>query len=152
MKVRDIVANMVAGSIVLTTASCKKESLHRVTDVVKNPIIERVDSFAKSNLNKMDTTGLKMFKVDTLEISNKELNNPKLLSKSILQNVDVRKDYVDGKTGYYSGNIMSVSDLKKLWTNNSEKDSIAYCMQNKVFANKSGNKYFVPVNCYGNVK
>ena len=152
MKVRNIVANMVAGSIALTTASCKKEPLHRVTDVVKNPIIERVDSFTKSSFNKMDTKGLKMFRVDTFEISNKELDNPKMLSKSILQNVDVRKDYVEGKSGYYSGNVMSVSDVKKLWTNNSEKDSIAYCIQNKVFANKSENKYYVPVNCYGNVK
>lgn len=152
MKVRNIIANMVAGSVALVTTSCNKAQLHRVTDVVKNPIVERVDSFTKSSFNKMDTTGLKMFRVDTVEISSNKFDNPKMLSKSIMQKADVGKEYVDGKSGFYDRNVMSFSTMKKLWTGSHAKDSVAYRMQNKVFTNKAENKYFVPVNYYGNVK
>lgn len=76
---RNFVSKIMAGTIALTPVSCiKKEPLHQITDKNIHPIIERVDSFAKSKANKISIDSLKEFAIDTLEISNNELNNQKI--------------------------------------------------------------------------
>ena len=73
---KSIITKFMAGAVALSTVSCEKRgAIHQVSDKVKYPIIERVDSFAKSSLNKADTTDLEKFAVDTLEITNKNMNN-----------------------------------------------------------------------------
>lgn len=154
MKTKNILTSFVAGTVALTNVSCKREPLHRVTDAVKNPIIERVDSFTKSSLNKIDTTGFELFKVDTVAISNKKLNNPKRLATAIKEKTISENDFVRNRNQYYSGNVLSVSDFTNLWKNGDTvqseilKDSVICKMQNKVFTNKIENKYFVPIEYY----
>ena len=47
---RNFVSKIMAGAIALTPVSCmKKEPLHQITNRNIHPIIERVDSFAKSD-------------------------------------------------------------------------------------------------------
>lgn len=154
MNTKNILTSFVAGTVALTNVSCKREPLHRVTDAVKNPIIERVDSFAKSSLNKIDTTGLELFKVDTVAISNKKLDKPKQLATAIKEKAISENDFVQNRHQYYSGNVMSISDFSNLWKSGNTaqsgtpKDSVICTMQNKVFTNKIENKYFVPIEYY----
>lgn len=156
MKTKNILTSFVAGTVALTNVSCKREHLHRVTDAVKYPIIERVDSFTKSSLNDVDTTFADRIKTDTLEISNKLLNDKKELVDYLDKNarstnynvvVDTRPVYsfgmrYDGKMGYR----LRMEDVVEPRYISSE---MAGVMQNKVYTNKSETKYFVPVNYYG---
>ena len=59
---RNFVSKIMAGTIALPPVSC----------------IKKVDSFAKSKSNKISIDSLKEFAIDTLEISNNELNNQKI--------------------------------------------------------------------------
>lgn len=154
MNCKKIITGFTAGTIALANVSCKREPIHRITDVNKFPIIERVDSFVKSGLNEIDTTGLKLFKVDTVSISNKKLNNPNKLSNSIKSSAISETDFVNSSPKYYSGNVLSFSDLEKSLglrdtskTKNVSNDIICK-MQNKVYTNKIENKFYVPIEYY----
>ena len=154
---KGIMTKLMAGTIALSTVSCEKRgAIHKISDTVKYPIIERVDSFAKSSLNKADTTDLEKFAVDTLEIANKNMENKKDFTKLLNQkakqaNPDVymgqRMEYgyglkMNGKMGY---GLM----LKSHYEPKYKPSSVVGTMQNKVYANKKGDRFFVPVNCYG---
>lgn len=154
---KSIITKFMAGAVALSTVSCEKRgAIHQVSDKVKYPIIERVDSFAKSSLNKADTTDLEKFAVDTLEITNKNMNNKNkfinLLNRKANQanpdvNMGPRVEYgyglrMNGKMGY--GIV-----LKQHYEPAFEPSSVVGTMQNKVYANKKGDRFFVPINCYG---
>lgn len=153
---KSLLTKVMAGTVALSTASCKREPIHRISDVAKHPIIERVDSFTKSSLNDVDTTIADRIKTDTLEISNKLLNDKKELVDYLDKNarksnynvvVDTRPVYsfgmrYDGKMGYRL-RMESVVEPRYI------SSEMAGVMQNKVYTNKSETKYFVPVNYYG---
>lgn len=153
---KSLLTKVMAGTVSLSTSSCKREPIHRISDVSKYPIIERVDSFTKSSLNDVDTTFADRIKTDTLEISNKLLNDKKELVDYLDKNarstnynvvVDTRPVYsfgmrYDGKMGYR----LRMEDVVEPRYISSE---MAGVMQNKVYTNKSETKYFVPVNYYG---
>lgn len=153
---KSLLTKVMAGTVALSTSSCKREPIHRISDVSKYPIIERVDSFTKSSLNDVDTTFADRIKTDTLEISNKLLNDKKELVDYLDKNarstnynvvVDTRPVYsfgmrYDGKMGYR----LRMEDVVEPRYISSE---MAGVMQNKVYTNKSETKYFVPVNYYG---
>ena len=48
---KSLLTKVMAGTVALSTSSCKREPIHRISDASKYPIIERVDSFTKSSLN-----------------------------------------------------------------------------------------------------
>lgn len=153
---RNFVSKIMAGTIALTPVSCiKKEPLHQITDKNIHPIIERVDSFAKSKANKISIDSLKEFAIDTVEISNNELNNQKIATTiqdmAQFRNPDV---VVGSKIEYGYGLKMTggvgwgmvhknVTEPKML------PSSVVGVMENKVFSNPKENKYFVPVTYYG---
>lgn len=153
---KSLLTKVMAGTVALSTLSCKREPIHRISDASKYPIIERVDSFTKSSLNDVDTTFADRIKTDTLEISNKLLNDKKELVDYLDNNarstnynvvVDTRPVYsfgmrYDGKMGYR----LRMEDVVEPRYISSE---MAGVMQNKVYTNKSETKYFVPVNYYG---
>lgn len=153
---KSLLTKVMAGTVALSTSSCKREPIHRISDTSKYPIIERVDSFTKSSLNDVDTTFADRIKTDTLEISNKLLNDKKELVDYLDKNarstnynvvVDTRPVYsfgmrYDGKMGYR----LRMEDVVEPRYISSE---MAGVMQNKVYTNKSETKYFVPVNYYG---
>ena len=153
---KSLLTKVMAGTVALSTSSCKREPIHRIFDASKYPIIERVDSFTKSSLNDVDTTFADRIKTDTLEISNKLLNDKKELVDYLDKNarstnynvvVDTRPVYsfgmrYDGKMGYR----LRMEDVVEPRYISSE---MAGVMQNKVYTNKSETKYFVPVNYYG---
>ncbi len=153
---KSLLTKVMAGTVALSTSSCKREPIHRISDASKYPIIERVDSFTKSSLNDVDTTFADRIKTDTLEISNKLLNDKKELVDYLDKNarstnynvvVDTRPVYsfgmrYDGKMGYR----LRMEDVVEPRYISSE---MAGVMQNKVYTNKSETKYFVPVNYYG---
>lgn len=153
---KSLLTKVMAGTVALSTASCKREPIHRISDALKYPIIERVDSFTKSSLNDVDTTFADRIKTDTLEISNKLLNDKKELVDYLDKNarstnynvvVDTRPVYsfgmrYDGKMGYRL-RMENIVEPKYI------SSEMAGVMQNKVYTNKSETKYFVPVNYYG---
>ena len=153
---KSLLTKVMAGTVALSTLSCKRVPIHRISDASKYPIIERVDSFTKSSLNDVDTTFADRIKTDTLEISNKLLNDKKELVDYLDKNarstnynvvVDTRPVYsfgmrYDGKMGYR----LRMEDVVEPRYISSE---MAGVMQNKVYTNKSETKYFVPVNYYG---
>ena len=153
---KSLLTKVMAGTVALSTSSCKREPIHRISDASKYPSIERVDSFTKSSLNDVDTTFADRIKTDTLEISNKLLNDKKELVDYLDKNarstnynvvVDTRPVYsfgmrYDGKMGYR----LRMEDVVEPRYISSE---MAGVMQNKVYTNKSETKYFVPVNYYG---
>ena len=153
---KSLLTKVMAGTVALSTSSCKREPIHRISDGSKYLIIERVDSFTKSSLNDVDTTFADRIKTDTLEISNKLLNDKKELVDYLDKNarstnynvvVDTRPVYsfgmrYDGKMGYR----LRMEDVVEPRYISSE---MAGVMQNKVYTNKSETKYFVPVNYYG---
>lgn len=153
---KSLLTKVMAGTVALSTSSCKREPIHRISDASKYSIIERVDSFTKSSLNDVDTTFADRIKTDTLEISNKLLNDKKELVDYLDKNarstnynvvVDTRPVYsfgmrYDGKMGYR----LRMEDVVEPRYISSE---MAGVMQNKVYTNKSETKYFVPVNYYG---
>ena len=153
---KSLLTKVMAGTVALSTSSCKREPIHRISDASKYLIIERMDSFTKSSLNDVDTTFADRIKTDTLEISNKLLNDKKELVDYLDKNarstnynvvVDTRPVYsfgmrYDGKMGYR----LRMEDVVEPRYISSE---MAGVMQNKVYTNKSETKYFVPVNYYG---
>ena len=153
---KSLLTKVMAGTVALSTSSCKREPIHRISDASKYLIIERVDSFTKSSLNDVDTTFADRIKTDTLEISNKLLNDKKELVDYLDKNarstnynvvVGTRPVYsfgmrYDGKMGYR----LRMEDVVEPRYISSE---MAGVMQNKVYTNKSETKYFVPVNYYG---
>lgn len=156
MMSRNFVSKIMAGAIALTPVSCiKKEPLHQITNRTMHPIIERVDSFAKSDANNMFMDSLQEFAIDTLEISNKALNNQKI-AKTIQKMAHYRNPeiVVGSKIEYGYGLKMTggigwglvrkdVTEPKML------PSSVVGVMENKVFSNPKEDKYFVPVTYYG---
>ena len=137
---KSLLTKVMAGTVALSTSSCKCEPIHRISDASKYPIIERVDSFTKSSLNDVDTTFADRIKTDTLEISNKLLNDKKELVDYLDKNarstnynvvVDTRPVYsfgmrYDGKMGYR----LRMEDVVEPRYISSE---MAGVMQNKVY-------------------
>ncbi len=156
MNTKSIATKIIAGTMALSQTACKREPIHQITNVTKYPIIERVDSFAKSALNKVDTTLTERIKVDTLEISNKKLNDKNKLVEYLDKNarrsnsevlVDTRPVYsfgmrYDGKMGYRLR-------MENFYEPKYIPSEMAGVMQNKVYTNKSEDKFFVPVTYYG---
>lgn len=153
---KNLVSKIMAGTIALTSVSCvKKEPLHQITNKNIHPIIERVDSFAKSNENKISVDSLKKFAIDTLEISNNELNNQKI-AKTIQNMAEFRNpDVVVGSKIEYGYGLKMTGGIgwgmvhKNVTEPKMVPSSVVGVMENKVFSNPKENKYFVPVTYYG---
>ena len=82
LKTNAIKASLLASTIALSLASCRKQAIHQV----ENPnsyMLEIVDNFTRSELNKPNTAGLEMFKIDTVEITQKNLEEPDVLAKKL---------------------------------------------------------------------
>lgn len=145
-----------AGTIALTPVSCiKKEPLHQITDKNIHPIIERVDSFAKSDANNMFMDSLQEFAIDTLEISNNELNNQKIAT-TIQDMAQFRNpDVVVGSKIEYGYGLKMTGGIgwglirKDVTEPMMLPSSVVGVMENKVFSTPKENKYFVPVTYYG---
>lgn len=156
MNTKSIATKIIAGTIALSQTACKREPIHQITNVTKYPIIERVDSFAKSALNKVDTTLTERIKVDTLEISNKKLNDKNKLLEYIDNNArrSNTKVLVDTKPVYsfgmkYDGKMGYRLRMENIYEPKYIPSEMAGVMQNKVYTNTSEDKFFVPVTYYG---
>lgn len=153
---RNFVSKIMAGAIALTPVSCmKKEPLHQITNRNIHPIIERVDSFAKSDANKVFMDSLQEFAIDTLEISNGALNNQKF-AKTIQEMASYRNpEIVVGykiEYGYgwkMTGGIGWGLIRKDVTEPMMLPSSVVGVMENKVFSNPKEDKYFVPITYYG---
>lgn len=153
---RNLVSKIMAGAIALTPVSCiKKEPLHQITNKNIHPIIERVDSFAKSKANTISIDSLKEFAIDTLEISNKELNNQKI-AKTIHASAQFRNpEIVVGSKIVYGYGLKVTGGVgwgmvhKNVTEPKMIPSSVVGVVENKVFSNPKENKYFVPVTYYG---
>lgn len=153
---RNFISKIMAGTIALTPVSCiKKEPLHQITDKNIHPIIERVDSFAKSDANNMFMDSLQEFAIDTLEISNNELNNQKIAT-TIQDMAQFRNpDVVVGSKIEYGYGLKMTGGIgwglirKDVTEPMMLPSSVVGVMENKVFSTPKENKYFVPVTYYG---
>ena len=101
---RNFVSKIMAGTIALTPVSCiKKEPLHQITDKNIHPIIERVDSFAKSKANKIKLTATsekKVVKKTPKERVQKENPTKELIIATIakaLENLDIKDLTIENK-------------------------------------------------------
>lgn len=154
---KNIITKILIGTIVLATISCKKrEAIHQITNTSKYPIIERIDSFAKSSSNKTDTTNLEKFAVDTLEISNKKLNNKENFIKFLKKNANITNpNMYTGQCLEYgyglkpNGKFGHGLILKQHYEPKYEPSSVVGIIQNKIYTNPKENKFFIPVNYYG---
>lgn len=153
---KSLLTKVMAGTVALSTSSCRREPIHRISDASKYPIIERVDSFVKSNLNEVDTTFAEKIKTDTLEISNSLLNDKKELVEYLDKNARRSNSNVIMSSGpeycyglQYNGKIGWGWKIKDEVEPKYISSEMAGVMQNKVYTNKSEDKFFVPVNYYG---
>ncbi len=155
MNIKNTFNKIVLGTTFLSATACR-EPLYKLPENISNPIVQRVDSFAKSSLNKIDTIGLDLFKVDTIQISHKDLNNTKKLSENLVDraskaNPEICTD-VKLSTGYgitSTGKMGVIIENNYIYTPKYIPLSIKAEMQNKVFSNKNRTKFYVPVNYYG---
>lgn len=158
MNTKSIATKIMAGTMALSQTACKREPIHQITNATKYPIIERVDSFTKSALNKVDTTLLSKVKIDTLQISDKALNDKNELVKYLNKNAKTSNPQVlvSSKLEYsygmkYNGKMGFRWRTKNTYEPQYTPSTMTAVMQNKVYTNKSENKYFVPVNYYGKI-
>lgn len=158
-----IKTGILAGAMALSLGACERGPIHQI-DKNTNKIVERVDSFAKSRFNKQDTTGLTLFRTDTLEISNKSLDNPQRL-KDRLQAIGRRRvphktvgsevtfgptvgPHINPDGGFKIGPGIGMhsQDVKKpLYL----KESVKTVLQNKVYSTADNKEFYVPVSYYG---
>jgi len=151
-----ILTRLMAGTMCLSLNACRGD-IHRVAHKAHYPIVERVDSFAKAAINNVDTTGLELFKVDTIYINNAKLNSPielaKKLKEKAVSNAAARKVLVDSRIGYgYGFKITGGHGFGLVRKNEYESKylikSAKAVMQNMVFANRHENEFYVPVSYY----
>lgn len=151
-----ILTKIMAGTMCLSLGGCRG-NIHKVVNKTHYPIIERVDSFAKSSLNKVDTTGLELFKVDTIFINDKKLNSPiefaKALKKKAIEKASIKKVLVDSHIGYGYGFKLTGGHGYGLVRKNKYKlyylpESAKPILQNKVYATRHENNFYVPVSYY----
>ena len=150
------VTKIVAGTMLISLNACRG-NIHKVANKTHFPIIERVDSFAKAAINNVDTTGLELFKVDTIHINNAKLNSPiefaKKLQEKAVSNAAARRVLVDSHIGYGYGFKLTGGHGYGLVRKNTYKskyliESAKPVMQNMVFANRHENEFYVPVSYY----
>lgn len=159
-----ITAGILTGTMALSLNSCKREPLH-LLEKNSNKIIERVDSFAKSKLNKPDTTGLTCYKIDTVKITDKQLDKPEKFIKKTLSNRAWRcvpKKEVGSTVGFgptvrphinMNGNFKFgpgigfhiEEDIRPLYP----YKTLKMIVENKVFATPENKEFYVPVKYYG---
>ena len=151
-----LITKLMAGTMCLSLNACRGD-IHKVAHKSHYPIIERVDSFAKSALNQVDTTGLELFKVDTIHINDKKLDTPiefaKKLHEKAVSNAAARKVLVDSRLGYgYGFKLTGGHGFGLVRKNKYESKyllkSVKPVVQNKVFANRHENEFYIPVSYY----
>ena len=147
---------IIAGTMCISLNACRGD-IHKVAHKTHFPIVARVDSFAKSTINNIDTTGLELFKVDTIHINNAKLNSPVELAKKLqekaVSNAAAKKVLVDSHIGYgYGFKVTGGHGFGLVRKNEYESKylikSAKAVMQNMVFANRHENEFYVPVSYY----
>ena len=154
--------SVLAGTLLLSAVSCGRGALHQI-DNDNHSITEAVDKFAKSGSNNVDTQGLELYMVDTIDISSKdfenlpELNNRiKTRAKSYNPQILIKDKW---EYGYAIGPRQTLSGIKSKGGLNYHRvaeyagkyiDSLIVAKaQNKVFANEKESKFYIPVEYYG---
>ena len=142
-------------ALVGTMVACSTPELKRVQE--NEPIVEYIDSFTKSNLNKIDTTDRFCFKVDTLKLDKNSLESFENLDKcinqqAVIQNPNIvtgtrmRTQYVPKPGGGFRLMPMPEHTYEDLV----EKNSLQARVKNEVYTEKeNSNKYYIPVEFWG---
>ena len=153
----NLYTKVLAGTIALSAISCSKNKpLHQITDKNRYQIVEKVDSFTRNTKISQDTTGLKKFATDTLEITVQDFNDKEILNQKLKDGLArANKDVVVGTEMEYGYGVRIDGKLGFGWimTNKTEPQYIPhtaiYSMQNKVYATDDNKEFFVPVDYYG---
>lgn len=157
-----IKTGVLASLMTLSLVGCRRQPLHQV----ENPnsyMIERVDNFTKSEFNKPNTDGLELFKIDTIQVDQKNLENQEDFAKKIKIQAKSRNPQIKTKDeweyGYAIGprrtfqGFKTKSGLDYHHTVEYEgkyiSSSIVAKAQNKLFANENETKFYIPVEYYG---
>ena len=147
----------ILGSFALagTMVACSTPELKRVQE--NEPVVEYIDSFTKSDLNKIDTTNRFCFKVDTLKLDKNSLESFENLDKcinqqAVIQNPNIvtgtrmRTQYVPKPGGGFRLMPMPEHTYEDLV----EKNSLQARVKNEVYTEKeNSNKYYIPVEFWG---
>ena len=163
----DIVKNnlnkgAMVGIMLTGIVGCSKGPLHEIKNT-NMPIKEAVDIYTKSELNNADTKGLDLFKIDTIEISKKDLKEPLEFNSNIRKRALTKNPKVvvkdEWEYGYAVGPRLTVTGLKTkggfdyhrvIEHDNKYIDStIVAKVQNRVFANENESKFYIQVEYYG---
>lgn len=159
VKSNNIVRNArnILGSFALagTMIACSTPELRRVQE--NEPIVEYIDSFAKSNLNKIDTTDRFCFKVDTLKLDKNSLESFENLDKCIDQQAVIQNPNIVTGTRITTQYVPKPGGGFRLMpksehTNEDlvEKNSLQARVKNEVYTEKeNSNKYYIPVEFWG---
>ena len=152
----------IVGTMLLGLVGCSRGPLHEVQDR-NNTIVEEVDRFTKSELNNVDTQGLDLFKIDTIEISKEDLEVPRKFNTNIRNKAMVKNPQVlvkdEWEYGYAVGPRQTLSGVKtqggfdchrvKEYAGKYIDSTIVAKAQNKVFANANESKFYITVEYYG---
>lgn len=161
-KTNTIKAGLLGSVMALSLVSCKKPALHQV-EHPNSYMLERVDNFTKSDFNNTDASGLELFKVDTVEVNQKNLKSPSDFAKKIKIRARSKNPQVKTKDeweyGYAIGPRQTLQGYKTKpgldyhhtieYEGKYISSSIVAKAQNKLFANEKETKFYIPVEYYG---
>lgn len=148
-------ANKILGSFALagTMIACSTPELKRIQG--NEPVVEYIDSFTKSDLNKIDTTNRFCFEVDTLKLDMDALENFENLDnyinrQAVLQNPDIEtgSKIVLKPWPKPGGGIRMTPLPKKTYKNLVDPNTLQARVKNEVYT-ESSNKYYIPVEFWG---
>jgi hypothetical protein len=157
-----IKTGVLASVMALSLVGCKRQPLHQV----ENPnsyMLEKLDNFTRSDFNKPDTAGLELFKIDTIQVNQKNLENQEDFAKKIKIQAKSRNPQIKTKDeweyGYAIGPRQTFGGFKTKpgldyhhvteYEGKYISSSIVANVQNKLFANENETKFYIPVEYYG---
>ena len=150
-------ARNILGSFALvgTMAACSASELKRVQE--NEPVVEYIDSFTKSNLNKIDTSDRFCFKVDTLKLDKNSLESFENLDKCINQQAVIQNPNIITGTRITTqyvpkpgGGFRLMPKPEHTYEDLVEKNSLQARVKNEVYTEKeNSNKYYIPVEFWG---
>lgn len=160
-KLNFIKTTLLAGTMALSMASCKKP-IHQLESTNTN-ILELVDNFTNSEFNTSAIDGLDLYKIDTVEIKEKDFENPENLSNKLKNSAQLNNPQVlvkdEWEYGYGIGPRMTLKGAKvrggfdyhqvQEYEDKYLKETVTAKAQNKVFANEYETKFYIPVEYYG---
>jgi hypothetical protein len=157
-----IKTGVLASVMALSLVGCRRQPLHQV----ENPnsyMLEKLDNFTRSDFNKPDTAGLELFKIDTIQVNQKNLENQEDFAKKIKIRARSKNPQVKTKDeweyGYAIGPRQTFGGFKTKpgldyhhvteYEGKYISSSIVANVQNKLFANENETKFYIPVEYYG---